>query len=79
MLYIYLYIIIYKIIILIISIFISITNPTKYISFPLYATTLIKFSFILSLLHLLLFFYSKAEYTITLNYYKFYQTYNSQN
>nr|YP_010028974.1 NADH dehydrogenase subunit 5 [Grammomys surdaster]QOU09752.1 NADH dehydrogenase subunit 5 [Grammomys surdaster] len=44
---------------------ISMTNLIKYINFPLYVTTSIKYSFILSLLPLALFFYSNTEYMIT--------------
>nr|YP_009453868.1 NADH dehydrogenase subunit 5 [Maxomys surifer]ASP44955.1 NADH dehydrogenase subunit 5 [Maxomys surifer] len=42
----------------------SMTNFTKLINFPSYATTSIKFSFFLSLLPLLLFFHSNTEYMI---------------
>nr|QKJ82510.1 NADH dehydrogenase subunit 5 [Malacomys edwardsi] len=41
------------------------TNLMKHINFPLYATLSIKYSFILSLLPLLLFFYYNTEYMIT--------------
>nr|QOU09765.1 NADH dehydrogenase subunit 5 [Grammomys macmillani] len=44
---------------------ISTTNMIKYINFPLYVTMSIKYSFILSLLPLFLFFYSNTEYMIT--------------
>nr|UPI55686.1 NADH dehydrogenase subunit 5 [Rattus rattus] len=46
-------------------IIISMTNLPKFIDFPLYATSSIKFSFFLSLLPLLLFFYYNTEYMIT--------------
>nr|YP_010029000.1 NADH dehydrogenase subunit 5 [Grammomys selousi]QOU09791.1 NADH dehydrogenase subunit 5 [Grammomys selousi] len=50
---------------LLIPILISMTNLIKYINFPLYVTTSIKYSFILSLLPLLMFFYSNTECMIT--------------
>nr|ASP44877.1 NADH dehydrogenase subunit 5 [Sundamys infraluteus] len=46
-------------------IIISMTNLPKLINFPSYATSSIKFSFLLSLLPLLLFFYHNTEYMIT--------------
>nr|YP_002791221.1 NADH dehydrogenase subunit 5 [Rattus praetor]ABX45255.1 NADH dehydrogenase subunit 5 [Rattus praetor] len=46
-------------------IIISMTNLTKLINFPSYATSSIKFSFFLSLLPLLLFFHHNTEYMIT--------------
>nr|QKN19010.1 NADH dehydrogenase subunit 5 [Maxomys whiteheadi] len=52
-------------ILLMMPILISMTNLPKLINFPSYATTSIKFSFFLSLLPLLLFFYSNTEYMIT--------------
>nr|YP_001876479.1 NADH dehydrogenase subunit 5 [Mus terricolor]ABY51646.1 NADH dehydrogenase subunit 5 [Mus terricolor]ART65716.1 NADH dehydrogenase subunit 5 [Mus terricolor] len=52
-------------ILLISPILISMSNLTKYINFPLYTTMSIKFSFIISLIPLLLFFYSNMEYMIT--------------
>nr|YP_010029078.1 NADH dehydrogenase subunit 5 [Lamottemys okuensis]QOU09945.1 NADH dehydrogenase subunit 5 [Lamottemys okuensis] len=48
-------------IILLTPVFISMTNLMKHINFPLYVTTSIKYSFILSLLPTLLFFYSNTE------------------
>nr|YP_010029091.1 NADH dehydrogenase subunit 5 [Desmomys harringtoni]QOU09958.1 NADH dehydrogenase subunit 5 [Desmomys harringtoni] len=47
--------------ILLTPVFISMTNLMKHINFPLYVTISIKYSFILSLLPLLLFFYSNTE------------------
>nr|WDW20762.1 NADH dehydrogenase subunit 5 [Grammomys surdaster] len=44
---------------------ISMTNLIKLINFPLYVIASIKYSFILSLLPLCLFFYSNTEYMIT--------------
>nr|YP_010028987.1 NADH dehydrogenase subunit 5 [Grammomys dolichurus]QOU09778.1 NADH dehydrogenase subunit 5 [Grammomys dolichurus] len=52
-------------VILLMPVLISMTNLTKYINFPLYVTTSIKYSFILSLLPTLLFFHSNTEYMIT--------------
>nr|QOU10141.1 NADH dehydrogenase subunit 5 [Aethomys nyikae] len=52
-------------IILLMPVFISMTNLIKHINFPLYVMTSIKYSFILSLLPMLLFFYSNTEYMIT--------------
>nr|YP_010029065.1 NADH dehydrogenase subunit 5 [Mylomys dybowskii]QOU09932.1 NADH dehydrogenase subunit 5 [Mylomys dybowskii] len=52
-------------IILLTPVIISMTSLIKYINFPLYVTTSIKYSFILSLLPLLLFFYSNTEYMTT--------------
>lgn len=52
-------------ILLLSPIFISILNLTKHINFPLYTTTSIKFSFIVSLFPLLLFLYNNIEYIIT--------------
>nr|YP_010029130.1 NADH dehydrogenase subunit 5 [Dephomys defua]QOU10023.1 NADH dehydrogenase subunit 5 [Dephomys defua] len=52
-------------ILLTLPVIISMTNLIKYINYPLYATMSIKYSFILSLMPLLLFFYSNTEYTIT--------------
>nr|QKJ82562.1 NADH dehydrogenase subunit 5 [Arvicanthis rufinus] len=52
-------------IILLMPVLISMTNLTKHINFPLYVTTSIKLSFILSLLPLLMFFYYNTEYMIT--------------
>ncbi|YP_009092017.1 NADH dehydrogenase subunit 5 (mitochondrion) [Mus caroli] len=52
-------------ILLLSPIFISMLNLTKHINFPLYTTTSIKFSFILSLFPLLLFLYNNMEYMIT--------------
>nr|YP_009870303.1 NADH dehydrogenase subunit 5 [Mus baoulei]QKJ82452.1 NADH dehydrogenase subunit 5 [Mus baoulei] len=52
-------------IILLSPILISMTNLIKRINFPLYAMTSIKFSFIMSLLPLLMFFYNNMEYMIT--------------
>nr|QKE47678.1 NADH dehydrogenase subunit 5 [Rattus tanezumi] len=46
-------------------IIISMTNLPKFINFPSYATSSIKFSFFLSLLPLLLFFHYNTEYMIT--------------
>nr|AHG32055.1 NADH dehydrogenase subunit 5 [Mus musculus musculus] len=46
-------------------ILISMSNLIKYINFPLYTTTSIKFSFIISLLPLSMFFYNNMEYMIT--------------
>nr|ABX45281.1 NADH dehydrogenase subunit 5 [Rattus exulans] len=46
-------------------IIISMTNLPKFIDFPSYATSSIKFSFFLSLLPLLLFFHYNTEYMIT--------------
>nr|YP_009453855.1 NADH dehydrogenase subunit 5 [Lenothrix canus]ASP44942.1 NADH dehydrogenase subunit 5 [Lenothrix canus] len=50
---------------LIAPIIISTTNLVKQINLPLYATTSIKISFLLSLLPLLLFFHYNTEYMIT--------------
>nr|QKN19025.1 NADH dehydrogenase subunit 5 [Rattus tiomanicus]QKN19038.1 NADH dehydrogenase subunit 5 [Rattus tiomanicus] len=52
-------------ILLMAPIIISMTNLPKFIDFPSYATSSIKFSFFLSLLPLLLFFYFNTEYMIT--------------
>nr|QFO90493.1 NADH dehydrogenase subunit 5 [Mus caroli] len=52
-------------ILLLSPIFISMLNLTKHINFPLYTTTSIKFSFIVSLFPLLLFLYNNMEYMIT--------------
>nr|YP_010029182.1 NADH dehydrogenase subunit 5 [Dasymys incomtus]QOU10102.1 NADH dehydrogenase subunit 5 [Dasymys incomtus] len=52
-------------ILLLTPVFISMTNLIKYINYPLYVTTSIKYSFILSLIPLLLFFYSNTECMIT--------------
>nr|AHZ60872.1 NADH dehydrogenase subunit 5 [Mus caroli] len=52
-------------ILLLSPIFISMFNLTKHINFPLYTTTSIKFSFIVSLFPLLLFLYNNMEYMIT--------------
>nr|YP_010144669.1 NADH dehydrogenase subunit 5 [Maxomys ochraceiventer]QQL93200.1 NADH dehydrogenase subunit 5 [Maxomys ochraceiventer] len=52
-------------ILLMTPILISMTNLIQLINFPSYATSSIKFSFFLSLLPLLLFFYSNTEYMIT--------------
>nr|YP_010029234.1 NADH dehydrogenase subunit 5 [Micaelamys namaquensis]QOU10219.1 NADH dehydrogenase subunit 5 [Micaelamys namaquensis] len=52
-------------ILLLMPVFISMTNLVKYINFPLYVTSSIKYSFILSLLPLLLFFYSNTECMIS--------------
>lgn len=52
-------------VILTVPVLISITSLIKYINFPLYVTTSIKFSFILSLLPLLLFFHYNTEYITT--------------
>lgn len=52
-------------ILLLSPIFISMFNLTKHINFPLYTTTSIKFSFIVSLFPLLLFLYDNIEYIIT--------------
>nr|QBM10571.1 NADH dehydrogenase subunit 5 [Niviventer confucianus] len=46
-------------------IIISLTNLTKIINYPSYATSSIKYSFFLSLLPLLLFFHYNTEYMIT--------------
>nr|QOU09984.1 NADH dehydrogenase subunit 5 [Hybomys sp. n. VVB-2020] len=46
-------------------VFISMTNLTKYINYPLYVTTSIKYAFILSLIPLMMFFYSNTECMIT--------------
>nr|YP_010029221.1 NADH dehydrogenase subunit 5 [Golunda ellioti]QOU10206.1 NADH dehydrogenase subunit 5 [Golunda ellioti] len=46
-------------------VFISMTNLVKYINFPLYVMASIKYSFILSLIPLILFFYSNTEWMIT--------------
>nr|YP_009870355.1 NADH dehydrogenase subunit 5 [Chiropodomys gliroides]QKJ82549.1 NADH dehydrogenase subunit 5 [Chiropodomys gliroides] len=43
----------------------SLTKLTNHINFPLYATTSIKMSFIISLFPLLMFLFSNAEYMIT--------------
>lgn len=51
--------------ILLTPVFISITNLIKYINFPLYVITSIKYSFILSLLPLLIFFHYNTEYIVT--------------
>nr|UUA63041.1 NADH dehydrogenase subunit 5 [Lemniscomys rosalia] len=52
-------------VILTVPVLISMTSLMKYINFPLYVTTSIKFSFILSLLPLLLFFHYNTEYMTT--------------
>nr|YP_010029195.1 NADH dehydrogenase subunit 5 [Thamnomys kempi]QOU10154.1 NADH dehydrogenase subunit 5 [Thamnomys kempi] len=52
-------------ILLLTPVFMSMTNLMKYINFPLYVTASIKYSFMLSLLPLLLFFYSNTECMIT--------------
>nr|QOU10232.1 NADH dehydrogenase subunit 5 [Millardia meltada] len=52
-------------IILFTPVLISMTNLIKYINFPMYATSSIKYSFMISLIPLLLFFYSNTEYMIT--------------
>nr|YP_009870290.1 NADH dehydrogenase subunit 5 [Otomys irroratus]QKJ82439.1 NADH dehydrogenase subunit 5 [Otomys irroratus] len=52
-------------ILLLMPVFISMTNMTKYINYPLYVTTSIKYSFILSLLPLTWFFCSNTECMIT--------------
>nr|YP_010029104.1 NADH dehydrogenase subunit 5 [Hybomys univittatus]QOU09997.1 NADH dehydrogenase subunit 5 [Hybomys univittatus] len=46
-------------------VFVSMTNLMKYINYPLYVTMSVKYSFILSLIPLLLFFYSNTECMIT--------------
>nr|YP_010029026.1 NADH dehydrogenase subunit 5 [Lemniscomys barbarus]QOU09830.1 NADH dehydrogenase subunit 5 [Lemniscomys barbarus] len=51
--------------ILLMPVMISMTNLTKFINFPLYVTTSIKYSFILSLLPMLLFFHYNTDYMIT--------------
>nr|WPW51967.1 NADH dehydrogenase subunit 5 [Mus musculus domesticus]WPW52162.1 NADH dehydrogenase subunit 5 [Mus musculus domesticus] len=52
-------------ILLLSPILISMSNLIKHINFPLYTTTSIKFSFIISLLPLLMFFHNNMEYMIT--------------
>lgn len=52
-------------IILLSPILISTTNLIKHINFPTYAILSIKFSFIISLLPLLIFFYDNIEYIVT--------------
>nr|YP_011014898.1 NADH dehydrogenase subunit 5 [Grammomys macmillani]WQB60272.1 NADH dehydrogenase subunit 5 [Grammomys macmillani] len=52
-------------IMLLMPVLISTTNMIKYINLPLYVTMSIKYSFILSLLPLFMFFYSNTEYMIT--------------
>nr|YP_010029156.1 NADH dehydrogenase subunit 5 [Hybomys trivirgatus]QOU10049.1 NADH dehydrogenase subunit 5 [Hybomys trivirgatus] len=51
--------------ILIMPVFMSMTNMMKYINFPLYVTSSIKYAFILSLLPMMMFFYSNTEFMIT--------------
>nr|WPW52825.1 NADH dehydrogenase subunit 5 [Mus spretus] len=52
-------------ILLLSPILISMSNLIKHINFPLYTTTSIKFSFLISLLPLLMFFHNNMEYMIT--------------
>nr|YP_010029117.1 NADH dehydrogenase subunit 5 [Stochomys longicaudatus]QOU10010.1 NADH dehydrogenase subunit 5 [Stochomys longicaudatus] len=52
-------------ILLLTPVLISTTNLAKHINYPTYVTTSIKYSFVLSLLPLLLFFHSNTEYMIT--------------
>nr|YP_010029208.1 NADH dehydrogenase subunit 5 [Thallomys paedulcus]QOU10193.1 NADH dehydrogenase subunit 5 [Thallomys paedulcus] len=52
-------------IMLLMPVFVSMTNLVKYINFPLYVMTSIKYSFILSLVPLLMFFQSNTESMIT--------------